>query len=103
MSTDEVFKALASTVRRKILLLLREGEMASGEIAERFDIAAPTVSRHLGVLRAAALVTERRDGNRILYRARQERVAATLGEFLVAVSPASPLDRSRPVRGTGSE
>jgi len=100
MSTDEVFKALASSVRRRILLFLREGEMASGEIAERFDIAAPTVSRHLGVLRAAALVTERRDGNRILYRARRERVAATLEEFLVAVTPVSPDDHSS--RGGGS-
>ena len=98
MSTDEVFKALASSVRRRILLFLREGEMASGEIAERFDIAAPTVSRHLGVLRAAALVTERRDGNRILYRARQERVTATLEEFLGAVTPA----RDHSSRGGGS-
>lgn len=100
MSTDEVFKALASTVRRTILLFLREGEMASGEIAERFDIAAPTVSRHLGVLRAASLVTERRDGNRILYRAHPERVAATLEEFLVVVTPMDPHDRS--TRGSGS-
>ena len=79
MSTEEnVFKALASPVRREILYHLRQGELSAGEIAGKFDIAAPTISRHLGVLKSAELVAERREGNRILYAAAQEAIAATL-------------------------
>ncbi len=85
--SDSVFKALASAVRRRILFHLRDGELAAGEIASRFDLAAPTVSRHLGVLKGARLVTERRDGNRILYESEQQRLADTLARFLEDVRP----------------
>lgn len=83
---EGVFRALASRVRREILFHLRDGELAAGEIASRFEIAAPTVSRHLGVLKNAGLVGERREGNRILYRAAQDRIAGTLLGFVGAVS-----------------
>ncbi|CAM5625241.1 hypothetical protein SCALM49S_00949 [Streptomyces californicus] len=56
------------SLRRQILEDLRGGELAAGEIASRFPISAPSISRHLGVLKGAGLVTERRDANRILYR-----------------------------------
>lgn len=96
MSTEEnVFKALASPVRREILFHLRQGELSAGDIAARFDIAAPTISRHLGVLKAAALVAERRDGNRILYAAAQDRIAATLTDFLGAVCPTQQVQRRK--------
>ena len=83
---EGVFRALASRVRREILFHLRDGELAAGEIASRFEIAAPTVSRHLGVLKNAGLVGERREGNRILYRAAQDRIASTLLGFVGAVT-----------------
>ena len=41
-------------------------ELAAGAIAARFDVTRPAVSQHLAVLRAAGLVTERRDGTRRL-------------------------------------
>ena len=81
---DGVFKALASPVRREILFHLRGGELAAGDIAARFRIAAPTVSRHLGVLKTAGLVRERRAANRILYSASPTRVRAVLNEFVAA-------------------
>ncbi|MGI9610841.1 MAG: helix-turn-helix domain-containing protein, partial [Acidimicrobiia bacterium] len=44
MSNEEsVFKALASPVRREILFHLRQGELSAGDIASKFDIAAPTI------------------------------------------------------------
>ena len=96
MSTEEnVFKALASPVRREILFHLRQGELSAGDIASRFDIAAPTISRHLGVLKSAELVSERRDGNRILYSAAQEAIAATLTDFLGAVCPTQQVQRRK--------
>lgn len=99
MSTEEnVFKALASPVRREILFHLREGELSAGDIAAQFDIAAPTISRHLGVLKGAALVAERRQGNRILYAAAQDQIAATLMDFLGAVCPTQQVKRRKTTR-----
>lgn len=63
----DAFKALADPTRRGILKLLREGPRTSGQIAERFDSAWPTVSRHLGVLRAAGLITSERRGQQVVY------------------------------------
>ncbi|MFJ7266550.1 metalloregulator ArsR/SmtB family transcription factor [Streptomyces sp. NPDC099050] len=82
-----VFRALADPTRRQILEDLRGGELAAGEISGRFTISAPSVSRHLGVLKAAGLVRERRDGNRILYTLVEERLAASVGRFLSMVCP----------------
>ena len=99
MSNDEsVFKALASPVRREILFHLRGGELAAGEIASRFSVAAPTISRHLAVLKGAGLVSERRDQNRILYSAEQDEIAATLTDFLGAVCPTQQIQRAKNLR-----
>ncbi|MEQ4720229.1 metalloregulator ArsR/SmtB family transcription factor [Nonomuraea sp. B19D2] len=82
-----VFRALADPTRRQILEDLRDGELSAGQIASRFSISAPSISRHLGVLKGAGLVTERRDGNRILYTLAEERLAVCVGRFLSAVCP----------------
>ncbi|WP_124271717.1 metalloregulator ArsR/SmtB family transcription factor [Streptomyces sp. ADI96-02] len=66
---------------------VRGGELAAGEIAARFTISAPSISRHLGVLKGAGLVTERREGNRILYTLAEDRLATCVGRFLSAVCP----------------
>ena len=86
-STSDVFTALSSPVRRQILQELRDGELAAGDIAGRFPVSGPTISRHLSVLRAAGLVTERRDANRILYSLVGDRLALSVGDFLSAVCP----------------
>src|SRR5215208_1870510 len=62
-------RALAGTRRRQILELVRDRELAAGEIAAQFDVTRPAVSQHLAVLRDAGLVAERREGTRRLYRA----------------------------------
>jgi len=66
---DAAIRALAEPRRRAILELIRNRELAAGEIAAHFDVTRPAISQHLTVLREAALVTERRDGARRLYRA----------------------------------
>ncbi len=65
---SDVFDALAHPVRRKILKLLRNGPMSAGELAERFDLAKPTLSGHFAVLKAADLVSTERKGTSIFYR-----------------------------------
>jgi len=69
---DLALHALAEPRRREILALLADGEQPAGAIAARFDVTRPAISQHLAVLRAAGLVSERRDGTRRLYRARPE-------------------------------
>jgi DNA-binding transcriptional ArsR family regulator len=86
-TTSDVFSALAHPTRRQILQDLKDGELAAGDIAARFDATGPTISRHLSVLRAAGLVTERRDANRILYSLVGDRLALSVGDFLSTVCP----------------
>ena len=64
----KVYKALADPTRRKILQLLRERDMNAGELAEYFDFAKPTLSRHFSVLQEADLIQGTREGNYIVYR-----------------------------------
>ena len=84
---DLVFSALASPVRRETLLLLKDRPWSVGELADHFGIAAPSMSRHLSVLRAAALVTETREGNHVFYHVEAEALAHSVGAFLSAVCP----------------
>jgi len=90
-----VFRALADPTRRQILQDLRRGELSAGEIVARFRISAPSISRHLSILKAAGLVTERRDANRILYSLVEERLALCLGNFLSVVCPEQVVLRQR--------
>ena len=64
---NAVFRALADPTRREILKLLRRKTLTSGEIAERFPTAWATISRHLGVLKDAGLISAERNGNTITY------------------------------------
>jgi len=90
-----VFRALADPTRRQILQDLRDGELAAGEIAERFPISGPSISRHLAILKSAGLVRERRDANRVLYSLVEERLANCVGNFLSAVCPEQLVLRRR--------
>lgn len=78
-------KAIAEPRRREILRLVRERELAAGEIATHFtDVSRPAISQHIGVLKEAGLLTERRAGTRRLYRADERGLAglrAALAEF----------------------
>ncbi|HTF56956.1 MAG TPA: metalloregulator ArsR/SmtB family transcription factor [Planctomycetota bacterium] len=90
-----VFGALADPTRREILQILKRGERSAGEIASRFPVSAPSISRHLAILKGADLILERREGNRIIYRLVPERLAHALGDFLSAVCPTQIVRRLR--------
>ena len=64
---DEVAGAIADQVRREILLMLRDEPLSAVQIADRFVISRPAVSRHLRVLREAGLVADAADGRRRVY------------------------------------
>lgn len=67
MGLQITLRALADPTRRKILELLKNGRLAAGEIAERFDMTAAAVSRHLAVLKEADLIRDTRQGKYIIY------------------------------------
>jgi ArsR family transcriptional regulator len=64
---DDTMRALADPTRREILRALREGDLAAGDIAARFEMTAPSISHHLNVLKDAGLVTAVRNGRHIIY------------------------------------
>lgn len=66
-AADPVFAALADPTRRAILALVRGRELPAGEVARRFAVSRPAISRHLRVLRQAGLVHERRSAQLRLY------------------------------------
>jgi DNA-binding transcriptional ArsR family regulator len=69
---EKTFDALGNSVRRKILRILSEQPRAVGEIASRFPVSRPAVSRHLRLLEKAGLVAHKKQGNRNVFALRRE-------------------------------
>ncbi len=75
-SADAVFKSLADPTRRAILeRLIREGELTVGVLTDESGVSQPMVSKHLGVLKLAGLVRDRRDGRETHYSAQPKGLA----------------------------
>ena len=83
----DVFKALASEPRRRMLNHLAGGPMTVGEIAEKFEMELPSISKHLSVLREAGLIRQQKCGQFILYTLAADHVANTLYGFLSPFCP----------------
>lgn len=62
-----IWEALADPHRRRILSLLKGGEMSVGEIHDHFEFSGATLSHHLAKLKAADLVIARRRGQQMVY------------------------------------
>src|SRR5258707_120208 len=73
---------MADQTRREILELLRDGDRAAGEIADRFSLTKPAISHHLSVLKAAGLAVERREGQHIIYSLREDSILEAMDGFL---------------------
>ena len=82
MGLQKTMKALSDPIRREILNLLKNGRMAAGDIASRFDISDAAISRHLSVLKEANLIRDTREGKFIFY----DLNASVLEELLLWVS-----------------
>lgn len=78
----EGFKALADPTRRRILELLRDGDLMAGELAEHFDISKPSLSHHLATLKSAGLVSDERRGQNIVYSLNTTVMQDLIGWFL---------------------
>ena len=94
MQLDRVFDALASRPRREILAYLSKNELTTSELAQRFAMSAPAISRHLSVLENAGLVSARRQGQHVFYSLVPDNLVNTLTGFAFEVCPvAGPLKR----------
>jgi DNA-binding transcriptional ArsR family regulator len=94
MTAEKIFDALASSIRRKILAYLSATSLTAGEIAERFEITKPSLSKHLGILENAGLIKSERKGQFIHYSLVQESLVNTLNSYLQEVCPVGgPLKR----------
>ena len=63
MGLQQTLKALADPIRREILNMLKKGRMSAGEITNHFSVKAPSISRHLSVLKDADLIRDTRKPN----------------------------------------
>jgi DNA-binding transcriptional ArsR family regulator len=94
MQADRIFEALASRPRREILAYLSKAELTTQELAERFAMTPPSMSRHLSVLENAGLVSSERKGQRVLYRLTPDNLVNTLTGYAFEICPVGrPLKR----------
>jgi DNA-binding transcriptional ArsR family regulator len=94
MQIDNVFEALSSTPRRKILAYLSETSLTAGEISDRFEMSKPALSRHLQILENAGLVRSEKKGQFVHYSLADKNMLATLHTFLTTFCPVGgPLKR----------
>lgn len=81
-ATHEFLKALASPSRQKVMLLFaRGGELSVGEVAEKAGLGQSTASEQLAFLRRGGILTSRRQGKVVLYRANRDGVVAAVGDL----------------------
>jgi DNA-binding transcriptional ArsR family regulator len=91
---EKIFEALAPTARRKILAYLSEVDLTAGEIAARFEMSKPAISKHLQILENAGLVRSEKRGQFVHYFLVRETLANALNGFVQKVCPISrPLKR----------
>jgi DNA-binding transcriptional ArsR family regulator len=94
MDFDRIFDALASSPRRQILAFLSQTALTTSELAGRFPMSAPAVSRHLSILETAGLVGSERQGQRVLYRLKRDTLLNALARLASEVD--GPLRRDPP-------
>ena len=91
MDPGRIFAALASAPRRQIISFLAQTAASTSDLAARFAMSAPAMSRHLAVLAAAGLVSGERQGQRVLYRLHRDALLDALARFASEVD--GPLRR----------
>jgi len=89
MPVDKIFEALSSPVRRRILAYLSKTSLTSSEVAERFEMSKSSISKHLGILENAGLVTTDKKGQHVHYSLVRENLVTNLYDFLADFCPVS--------------
>ena len=101
---EKIFAALSSTVRRKILAYLSSTSLTAGDIAARFDISKPSLSKHLKILETAGLIHGEKKGQFIHYSLVRNNLVNTLNGFVQEVCPVSrPLKKESKAKANQSK
>ena len=100
MRVVKTFEALASEPRLKILAYLSKASMTAGEIAERFDMTKPSLSKHLAILENAGLITSQKKGKFVHYTIVEDHIFNSLDGYLQEVCTVrGPLRRESRIKG----
>lgn len=84
----EFCKALGDETRQRILEILQtDGEKCVSDLVDAFNVSQPTISHHLHFLKQAGLVTTRREGKQIYYRAEQNNITECCGILFTKFIP----------------
>ncbi len=92
IDTVEFAKALSDDTRQKIMVLCCCQEVSVNDIVAASDVAQPTVSHHLKILRNAGLVSAKRRGKQVLYTLNQERLATACCQVAENFAPEYPIE-----------
>jgi DNA-binding transcriptional ArsR family regulator len=92
IDTVEFAKALSDNTRQKIMMLCCCQELSVNDIVAASDVAQPTVSHHLKILRNAGLVSTKRRGKQVLYTLNQERLATACCVVAENFAPEFPIE-----------
>ena len=92
IDTVEFAKALSDNTRQKIMMLCCCQELSVNDIVAASDVAQPTVSHHLKILRNAGLVITKRRGKQVLYTLNQERLATACCQVAENFAPEYPIE-----------
>lgn len=84
---NKVFDALASDARRQMLAYLAHDDLTAGEIASRFAMSKPAISKHLQILENAGLVASEKRGQFVWYSLERESLTGAIAQFLQMVAP----------------
>ena len=91
-----LFYALDNPVRREIIEMLKWNSMSAGEIASNFDISAPSVSRHLDVLKKADIIAAERRGTTLMYSLNLSVLQESLIEIIKLLHVEDKEEKPRP-------
>lgn len=63
-----IYSAIADPVRREIMDYLYQGKLSAGQLADKFDISRPAISKHLAILESTGLVVQHKEGRSRIYQ-----------------------------------
>ncbi|TET33269.1 MAG: ArsR family transcriptional regulator [Anaerolineales bacterium] len=93
VDTVEFAKAIADETRQKIMAICCCELLSVNDIVEKTNVAQPTVSHHLKILKTAGLVRSERRGKQVLYTLNQERMAEGCCQVAENFAPEHPVER----------
>ena len=96
-----LFYALDNPIRREIIEMLKWNSMSAGEIASHFAISAPSVSRHLDVLKKADIIVAERRGTTLLYSLNLSVLQESLMEIIKLLRVDEKEEKKRPQESGG--